>query len=101
MCDLYGVSSSGFYAWRDRLPSKRHVEDKRLLDKIKKAHTASRDTYGSPRIHQVLVQDGEEVGRRRVERIMREHGIQACSAPLYRRMPGTAKFFHSVESKAL
>ena len=84
MCKLYGVSRGGYYTWRDRLPSKRTVEDKRLLDKIKKAHKASRETYGSPRIHQVLVQDGEEVGRRRVERIMREHGIRACSATLYR-----------------
>ena len=100
MCELYDVSPSGFYAWRDRLPSKRSIEEKRLLDKIEKAYKASRETYGSPRIHQVLVQDGEEVGRRRVERIMREHGIRACSATLYRRMPGTAKFFHSVESKA-
>ena len=66
MCELYGVSPSGFYSWRDRLPSKRSVEDKRLLDKIEKAYKASRETYGSPRIHQVLVQDGEEVGRRRV-----------------------------------
>ena len=100
MCGLYGVSLSGFYAWRDRSPSKRSVEDKRLLEKIEKAYKASRQTYGSPRMHQVLVQEGEVVGRRRVERIMREHGIRACSATLYRRMPGTAKFFNSVESKA-
>ena len=61
MCDLYGVSTSGFYTWRDRLPSKRTIGDKRLLDKIEKAHKASRETYGSPRVHEVLVQNGEEV----------------------------------------
>ncbi len=100
MCKLYGVSPSGFYTWRDRAPSKRSVDDTRLLAKIEKAFNANRETYGSPRIHQALIQSGEEVGRRRVERIMREYGIRACSATLYRRMPGTAKFFHSIESKA-
>lgn len=100
MCRLYGVSPSGYYAWRQRPASVRSADDARLLEKIRSTHQASRETYGSPRIHAALCRAGETVGKRRVERLMRQHGVRACSASLYRRLPGLGKFFDSVESKA-
>ena len=50
MCRLLDVSASGYYAWLERAPSARAVSDAELLGKIRAIHTASRGTYGAPRI---------------------------------------------------
>jgi transposase-like protein len=100
LCRLYGVSPAGYYAWKSRPASERIIDDAQWIEKIRSVHEASHQTYGSPRIHAALSKAGETVSRRRVERLMREHGIRACSAKLYRRIPSIGRFFDSVESKA-
>lgn len=71
LCRVLGVSRSGFHAWAARPPSKRAREDALLLERIRELHAASRRTYGSPRIYRDLRADGLQVGRKRVERLMR------------------------------
>ncbi len=75
-----GVSASGYYAWLSRPESTRTKTNQALLTKIQLFHKASRCIYGSPRIHKDLIAQGEKVNRKRVERLMRTHGIQSKMA---------------------
>ena len=84
MCSLYEVTRAGFYAWLQRQPSVRSNEDDRLLEQVRAVHVRSRGFYGSPRVTGQLRLDGVSVGRRRVARLMRQHGLQGRSARLYR-----------------
>jgi transposase InsO family protein len=77
MCEVLGVSSSGFYAWQDREPSMREQENAALVIDIRQVYDHSRQTYGSPRIHAELQAMGRSVSRKRVARLMRINGIQA------------------------
>ena len=79
MCRVLGVSASGYYAWLYRPPSDRDLTDEWLLSKIKDAHKASRETYGSPRILHDLRDENIRVGRKRIARLMRRAGIQGVS----------------------
>ena len=76
MCELLGVSLSGYYAWLRRPPSARERADRALRDQIVDIHSRSRGTYGVPRIHAELAAEGVAVGRKRVARLMRQAGIQ-------------------------
>jgi putative transposase len=75
LCEVLGVSRSGFHAWLKRHPSKRWVDDARLAELIHQIHEESDGTYGSPRIHAELRARGVRVGKKRVERLMRRHSL--------------------------
>lgn len=78
-CRVLGVSTSGYYAWLMRPPSARVCEDARLTKRIRKIHTLSKGTYGAPRIHADLAENGVQVGRKRVARLMRSADLQGVS----------------------
>ena len=84
LCRVLGVSRSGYYAWCRRPESRRTQANRRLVVAIRVAHTASRGTYGSPRIYAELRAQGERCGRHRVARLMRQHGIRAKQARRFR-----------------
>lgn len=77
LCQVLGVSVSGYYAWCDRPLSRRARDNQRLKTRIRCFYQASRGIYGSPRIHRDLLDSGEHVSRQRVARLMRSEGIQS------------------------
>lgn len=77
MCEVLGVSRSGYYDWAGRAESARAAEDRALAGEIRAAHEASRGRYGSPRVHAELRARGRRVGRKRVGRLMRGMGLVA------------------------
>ena len=79
MSRTLGVSRSGFYAHHSRPPSTRQVADDALTDRITTIHEASKQTYGAPRIHAELAEDGINVGRKRIERLMKAKGLRGIS----------------------
>ena len=77
LCQTLQVTRSGYYVWRECPESRRVQQDRRLFEQIKTIHAASRQTYGSPRIHAALRQQGETCGKHRVARVMRQQGLAA------------------------
>ena len=86
LCDVLGVSSSGYYDWKGRKPSQRELANQQLLGKIQVLHEAHRQRYGSPRMHAALIKSGEHVSKGRVERLMRKHQIVARRAQRHKRV---------------
>ena len=93
MCRVLEVSTSGYYDWRGRAESRRQKQDRRLVVEIKAIHKESRQTYGSPRIHDELKDRGVRCGRKRVARLMRLHGLRAKQT---RRFKATTDSTHTL-----
>ena len=75
MCEVLQVSRSGYYAWLKRPESQRSRENKQLVKQIEDIHEQSRQTYGSPRVHDKLKDQGVCCSKNRVARLMQQHGI--------------------------
>ncbi len=96
MCRVYGVSRSGFYAWRSRGASRRTREDQELAGHIRQIHGQSDRTYGSPRVHAALKKQGHRYGKHRVARLMRENGVVAKTHKLFRSKRGVHQFYDEI-----
>jgi transposase InsO family protein len=84
LCRVMQVSRSGYYKWLGRTRSARAIRDAELTTKIRAIHNHSRQTYGSPRIHAELREEGTPISRKRVARIMRQESIAGVPRKRYR-----------------
>jgi len=77
MCQVLGMSTSGYYAWCRRSESAHAQRDRQLRVLVRASFAASKQRYGSPRIHEDLIEQHEPVSRKRVIRLMQEDGLKA------------------------
>jgi putative transposase len=84
-CAVMKVSRAAYYEWRRQRPSRRAQEDRRLAEKVQGIFEGSRQTYGAPRVHQALRQEGTRCSRKRVARLMSEQNLQGRHRRRWRR----------------
>ena len=90
MCRLLRVSRSGYYDWAQRAESVRSLRDRELRLLIRQVHLESGCVYGARKVHRELLRLGEDCGRRRVARLMREDGLKGCPKRRFRRSSNAA-----------
>jgi len=84
LCRCLRVTRSGFYAWQRRPESTHARQDRRLKVLVQASFGASKQRYGSPRIHEDLIERQERVSRKRVIRLMQEDGLKARARKRYK-----------------
>ena len=97
-CEVLGVSASGYFEhWRRKdadKPSRpgvnKRISDEALLVHIKAIHAEVKQEYGWPKVWKELLARGVRVGKERVRKLMRRHGIKAR---------GKRKFVVTTDSK--
>lgn len=84
MCEALNIKRSSYYDWKLRAESKRARQDRTLIEKIRRIHTASRENNGARKTWRALRATGETCGLHRVERLRRKSGIEAKRRRLFR-----------------
>ncbi len=84
LCDALGVSTAGYYAWRDRPASARQQRQDALLVEIRAIHAEVKARYGSPRVHAELAARGQGCCVNTVAKLMRDNDIRARTARKFR-----------------
>lgn len=84
MCEVFKVSSSGYYKFLSRKPSKRLQRRTLLKTEIEKIYRKSRARYGSPRITKELNMQGIDVSKVLVAKLMKEMGIKSIVRKRYK-----------------
>lgn len=84
MCQVFGVSSSGYYDWLKRSLSDQKKARKELTEAIKRVYHQSKKRYGSIKITRHLRNEGDVVCERTVQRIMTEEGLKSITAKKFK-----------------
>lgn len=92
LCQVLGVSRSGWYHHQSKANSARRKEDEMLSEKIVRIFQESRRTYGWRRIGKMLAREGIRCGKERILRLMKQKGLRPIQKR--RRRPKTTQSRH-------
>ena len=101
MCEVLGVSKSGFYQWLKHAPTPQQERKAQLKRQIKKIHKQSKTRYGSPKITRMLWKEGTVVSGRTVSRLMKEMGIRSKVVKKYKATTNSSTICQSIQTSSL
>jgi putative transposase len=84
-CRVLEVSRSGYYQWLHAEPSERAIDDAVLAAEIKEVFHEHKGRYGAPRVRRALRRRGARPSKKRVARLMRDHGLRAHTPRCFRK----------------
>jgi putative transposase len=80
LCAVLEVTRSGYYSWRKGHQTAREMSNRLWLERIRRVYKENKERYGSPRVTEQLRREGYACNRKRVERLMRQHGLKALTS---------------------
>lgn len=80
LCTVLEVTRSGYYAWRAGHETARELANRLWIEQIRRVYQENKGRYGSPRVTKQLHREGHVCNRKRVERLMRQHGLRGLSS---------------------
>ncbi len=99
MCQVLKVSTSGYYKWTKKIPSKRELTNLIIVKEIHQVYKASKRTYGSPRIAKELNMQGIKASQPLVAKLMRREQIRSIIKRKYRVTTNSSHTYPVVENK--
>ncbi len=101
MCQVLKVSTSGYYKWIKKTPSKRELTNLLIVKEIHQVYKASKKTYGSPRITKELSVQGIKASQPLVAKLMRREQIRSIIKRKYRVTTHSSHSYPVVENKLM
>ncbi|PYE88346.1 putative transposase [Bacillus sp. 196mf] len=84
MCQVFGVSRSGYYAWLKRPASSQKKRKEQLIKQVRNEYLQSNQIYGSPKITKELHKQGVYVSQKTVARVMQQAGLRSITVRKYK-----------------
>ncbi|ABR47518.1 conserved hypothetical protein [Alkaliphilus metalliredigens QYMF] len=83
MLKIIGVSTTGYYSFKKRKPSKQSIRKQEVKKEIVEIYNESKQIYGAPKITETLLSRGHTIAEKTVGNYMREEGIKAIWVTRY------------------